>query len=136
MAGGPVRHDAPDRGDRVPGGQSEDGAEAAEGQPAGDRLRQRQSHRGREPGGHGHLQRHGPAGRQGDDQPWEHLTFTADPLASTLAKSAKDAEEVGLLEPVRLKGIYALAPLNKILEAEGRPTVSSSLTIKTEKVAG
>ena len=37
------------------------------GQPAGDRLRQRQSHRGREPGGHGHLQRHGPAGRQGDD---------------------------------------------------------------------
>ena len=67
---------------------------------------------------------------------WEHLTFTADPLASTLAKSAKDAEEVGLLEPVRLKGIYALAPLNKILEAEGRPTVSSSLTIKTEKVAG
>ena len=64
---------------------------------------------------------------------WDHLTFTVDPLASTLAKSAKDAEEVGLLEPVRLKGIYNLKPLNKILVADGRPIVSGSLTIKAQK---
>jgi NitT/TauT family transport system substrate-binding protein len=67
---------------------------------------------------------------------WEHLTFTADPLAATLAKSAKDAEEVGLLEPVDLKGIYDLKPLNKILKAEGRPVVSGSLTINTTKATG
>ena len=67
---------------------------------------------------------------------WENLTFTADPLASTLAKSAKDAEAVGLLEPVNLKGIYDLKPLNKILKAEGKPMVSASLTIKTTKATG
>jgi NitT/TauT family transport system substrate-binding protein len=68
---------------------------------------------------------------------WEHLTFTVDPLASTLAKSAKDAEEVGLLEPVSLKGIYDLEPLNRILKKEGKPVVSDSLTIKAKKaVAG
>ncbi len=68
---------------------------------------------------------------------WEHLTFTPDPLASTLAKSAEDAEEVGLLDPVDLKGIYHLEPLNTILRKDGRPVVSDRLTIKASKaVAG
>lgn len=60
---------------------------------------------------------------------WENLTFTVDPIASSLAKSAKDAEEVGLLEPVDLKGIYELKPLNKILKAQGKATVSDKLTV-------
>ena len=42
-------------------------------------------------------------------------TFTADPIASSLQKSAKDAEAVGLLEPVDLKGIYDLTLLNEVL---------------------
>ncbi|MET0627298.1 MAG: ABC transporter substrate-binding protein [Acidimicrobiia bacterium] len=64
---------------------------------------------------------------------WANLTFTVDPLAATLAKSAKDAEDVGLLEPVKLKGIYDLKPLNKILKAQGKAAVSDSLTIKATK---
>ena len=39
---------------------------------------------------------------------FDNLTFTNDPIASSLQKSAKDAEAVGLLDPVDLKGIYDL----------------------------
>jgi NitT/TauT family transport system substrate-binding protein len=39
--------------------------------------------------------------------------------------TTSDAEEVGLLDPVDLKGIYDLKLLNKILRALGEPTVSS-----------
>ena len=66
---------------------------------------------------------------------WENLEFTVDPLPATLAKSAKDAEEVGLLEPTNLKGIYDLKPLNKILKAQGKAAISDSLTIKKTKAA-
>ncbi len=52
-----------------------------------------------------------------------NLTFTNDPIASSLKQSAKNAEDVGLLEPVDLKGIYDLKPLNKVLKALGQPTV-------------
>jgi NitT/TauT family transport system substrate-binding protein len=55
---------------------------------------------------------------------WGNLAFTADPIARSLRKSAEDATAVGLLEPVRLDGIYELRPLNEILGAAGRPRVS------------
>jgi NitT/TauT family transport system substrate-binding protein len=55
---------------------------------------------------------------------WSKLTFTADPIAASLRKSAEDAAEVGLLEPVALDGIYALGPLNEILAAAGKPKVT------------
>ena len=51
------------------------------------------------------------------DGAWKNLTFTYDPIASSLKKSAKDAYEAGLLgrqEP-NLNGIYALSILNKVL---------------------
>jgi NitT/TauT family transport system substrate-binding protein len=54
---------------------------------------------------------------------WGNLTFTLDPIASSLQKSADDAISVGLLEPVDLNGIYALDILNEILREEGRPEV-------------
>lgn len=54
---------------------------------------------------------------------WENLTFTDDPIASSLEQSAKDAEAVGLLEPVDLDGIYDLSILNALLVAAGRPEV-------------
>jgi NitT/TauT family transport system substrate-binding protein len=54
-----------------------------------------------------------------------NLTFTNDPIASSLAKSAEDAEELGLLDPVDLKGIYDLKLLNKVLKKAGQPTVSA-----------
>ena len=56
---------------------------------------------------------------------FKNLTFTNDPIASSLAKSAKDAEDLGLLDPVDLDGIYDLKLLNKILKKAGEPTVTS-----------
>lgn len=55
---------------------------------------------------------------------WENLTFTWDPIASSLAKSARDAAEVGLLDPVDLEGIYDLRILNELLAARGEAEVS------------
>jgi NitT/TauT family transport system substrate-binding protein len=54
---------------------------------------------------------------------FETLTFTNDPVASSLRRSAKNAEAVGLLEPVDLDGIYSLKLLNQVLEADGQPKV-------------
>ncbi|MBU1865204.1 MAG: ABC transporter substrate-binding protein, partial [Actinobacteria bacterium] len=55
---------------------------------------------------------------------WANLTFTLDPIASSLAESAADAVAAGLLEPVDLDGIYDLSLLNELLRAGGEPEVS------------
>ncbi|HEU0101628.1 MAG TPA: ABC transporter substrate-binding protein [Mycobacteriales bacterium] len=53
------------------------------------------------------------------------LTPTLDPVASSLAKSAKDAADVGVSKSnPDLKGIYDLKPLNALLKAAGKPAVS------------
>jgi NitT/TauT family transport system substrate-binding protein len=57
------------------------------------------------------------------DAAWENLTFTADPIASSLQQGAEDAEAVGLLDPVDLDGIYDLGPLNEVLQEKGRAAV-------------
>jgi NitT/TauT family transport system substrate-binding protein len=49
------------------------------------------------------------------DRAWSNLRFTIDPIASSLGKSAADAIANGLLDPVDLKGIYELSPLNRLL---------------------
>jgi NitT/TauT family transport system substrate-binding protein len=54
---------------------------------------------------------------------WANLTFTWDPIASSLQKSADDAVAVGLLDPVDLSGIYALDILNELLAARGEEPV-------------
>jgi NitT/TauT family transport system substrate-binding protein len=54
------------------------------------------------------------------------ITFTNDPIASSLATDAQHAVSLGLLQPVsNLSGIYDLGPLNKLLKAAGEPPVSS-----------
>jgi len=53
------------------------------------------------------------------------ITFTNDPIASSLSTDAQHAVAVGLLKPVNLSGIYDLGPLNKILQADGQPQVNS-----------
>jgi NitT/TauT family transport system substrate-binding protein len=58
------------------------------------------------------------------DAAWENLTFTADPIASSLQKGAEDAEAVGLLDPVDLDGIYDLGPLNEVLQERGQSAVA------------
>ena len=54
---------------------------------------------------------------------WENLTFTWDPIASSLQESADDAVEVDLLDPVDLSGIYALEILNELLANLGETPV-------------
>jgi NitT/TauT family transport system substrate-binding protein len=55
---------------------------------------------------------------------WENLTFTDDPIASSLAVSAQHAEDVGLLDPVDLDGIYDLTLLNEVLSGQGMEEIS------------
>ena len=55
---------------------------------------------------------------------WANLTFTVDPIASSLKKSADDAISLDLLkDPGDLAGLYDLGPLNEILKALGKPEV-------------
>jgi NitT/TauT family transport system substrate-binding protein len=54
------------------------------------------------------------------------ITFTNDPIASSLETDAQHALTVGLLKPVsNLTGLYDLGPLNKLLAAEGQQQVKS-----------
>lgn len=55
-----------------------------------------------------------------------NITFTADPLASTLQTEAAHAESVGLLKSPDLNGIFDLTLLNQVLQSKGRPLVPSS----------
>ena len=53
------------------------------------------------------------------------VSFTNDPIASSLITDAQHAVSVGLLKPVQnLSAIYDLGPLNKLLTAAGQPQVS------------
>ena len=57
-------------------------------------------------------------------QSLKYITFTNDPIASSLTTDAQHAVAVGLLQPVNLSGIYDLGPLNKLLQAEKQAQVS------------
>jgi NitT/TauT family transport system substrate-binding protein len=59
---------------------------------------------------------------------FKDMSFTNDPIASSLFTSAQHAEDVGLLKKVDLAGIYDLDPLNALLKAAGKPAVSDSAT--------
>ena len=54
---------------------------------------------------------------------WPNLTFTYDPLAATLQKSADAAKSVGQLQDTNLSKIYDLKILNELLQAQGQPEV-------------
>ncbi|MER5221755.1 aliphatic sulfonate ABC transporter substrate-binding protein [Streptomyces flaveus] len=60
------------------------------------------------------------------DPAWKSITFLDDPLAATLNTEAEHAVKAGLLEKPDLKGIYDLAPLNKVLKAEGEDEVDDA----------
>ena len=58
-------------------------------------------------------------------QAWSDLTFTVDPLASTMQTQVDHAEAVGLLKaPSNLAGIFDLTPLNAVLAADGEAKVA------------
>jgi NitT/TauT family transport system substrate-binding protein len=55
---------------------------------------------------------------------WANLTFTYDPVATSLYEGAEAAKSVGLLETdVEIDGIYDIEPLNELLGDSGQPAV-------------
>ena len=53
---------------------------------------------------------------------WADITFTDDPLASSVTTQTAHAVSVGLLKsPGSLTGLYDLSPLNTVLAAKGHP---------------
>lgn len=56
-------------------------------------------------------------------QAWGRLTFTDDPIASSLRDSAQHASQVGLLPSADLRRIFDLSLLNQALGAQGQPRV-------------
>jgi NitT/TauT family transport system substrate-binding protein len=56
---------------------------------------------------------------------WENLTFTNDPIATSLQKAADDASRVGAGETVDLTEAYDLTLLNQVLTQLGMGQVSS-----------
>jgi NitT/TauT family transport system substrate-binding protein len=55
---------------------------------------------------------------------FKNLTFTLDPIASSLSKSASAAKDVGLLDSTDIANIYDLGPLNALLAASSKPAVA------------
>ncbi|WP_030313593.1 ABC transporter substrate-binding protein [Streptomyces sp. NRRL B-3229] len=60
------------------------------------------------------------------DPAWKSIQFTNDPLAATLNTEAEHAVKAGLLKKPDLDGIYDLTILNKVLKADGEPTVDAA----------
>jgi NitT/TauT family transport system substrate-binding protein len=60
------------------------------------------------------------------DRAWSEIAVTNDPLAATLRTSADHAVAVGLLKKPDLKGIYEVAPLNRVLAERKRAPVDAS----------
>ncbi|MFC0038932.1 ABC transporter substrate-binding protein [Actinomadura rayongensis] len=58
------------------------------------------------------------------DAAFKQITFTEDPVASSLFAGAQHAEQIGLLAKTDLTGIYDLGPLNEVLKASGKAQVS------------
>ncbi|MFI5551806.1 aliphatic sulfonate ABC transporter substrate-binding protein [Streptomyces sp. NPDC051738] len=60
------------------------------------------------------------------DPAWQSIRITDDPLAATLGTEAEHAVKAGLLQKPDLTGVYDLAPLNKVLKAEGESEVDDA----------
>jgi NitT/TauT family transport system substrate-binding protein len=63
------------------------------------------------------------------DRAWSNIQITADPVASSLKKSADNANAAGLLKEATgddLAGIYSLGPVNTILKSRGLAEVTDA----------
>ena len=56
---------------------------------------------------------------------FKSITFTLDPIASSLKKDAQSAKALGFIDSTDLKNIYDLSLVNKLLTSQSKPTVSS-----------
>jgi NitT/TauT family transport system substrate-binding protein len=57
---------------------------------------------------------------------FKNITFTLNPVASSLTTSAANAKSLGFLKSSDLNGIFSLDLLNKVLQAKGQPPVAAS----------
>ena len=57
---------------------------------------------------------------------WKNLTFTNDPIPTSLLKSAAAAKELGFIKSDDLTGIYDLSLLNEVLSALGKPAIKGA----------
>ncbi len=57
---------------------------------------------------------------------WSHLEFSVDPLASAYGTEAQHLVQAGFATSVDLHGIFDLRLLNKLLQKQGKPTVSDA----------
>jgi NitT/TauT family transport system substrate-binding protein len=55
---------------------------------------------------------------------FSNITFTLDPITSSLKKDAADAKDVGLIDSADLEGIYDLTLLNEQLQAKGEERIT------------
>jgi NitT/TauT family transport system substrate-binding protein len=60
------------------------------------------------------------------DRAWSNLTFTDDPIASSLRQSAAAALALGFINSSDLANIYDLTLLNKVLQAQGKQAISTA----------
>jgi NitT/TauT family transport system substrate-binding protein len=60
------------------------------------------------------------------DPAWQSIEVLDDPLAATAKTEAQHAVAAGLLKSPKLDGIYDLTLLNKVLKAQGQPTVDAA----------
>jgi NitT/TauT family transport system substrate-binding protein len=54
-----------------------------------------------------------------------HITFTLDPIASSLQTNADNAKALGFLTSSDLGNLFDLTALNKVLKDRGQPAVAS-----------
>ena len=55
---------------------------------------------------------------------FKSITFTLDPIASSLQKDAQSAKALGFIKSTDLKNIYDLTLLNKLLTPQGKPAIT------------
>ena len=60
------------------------------------------------------------------DRAWPNLTFTVDPIVSSLKESATRAAALGFIKSVDLTGIYDLSLLNQLLQAAGKQAMRTA----------
>lgn len=60
------------------------------------------------------------------DRAWANLTFTNDPISSSLRQSAQAALGLGFINSSDLANIYDLSLLNKVLQAQGKQAISTA----------
>jgi NitT/TauT family transport system substrate-binding protein len=59
------------------------------------------------------------------EQSFKSITFTLDPIASSLKTDVAHAESLGILKQTALTNLFDLTLVNKFLTSEGQPPVSS-----------